>query len=131
MVHKISVTDTSPKNIVRELLRTGNGPRDMSGMNSVLDEWLNHTAPGDTFAKYCRRQSWTLGQVLSLIGYQCCYMLYSDEDDWMDTTEFEEMWSVFQPIIKKQRLLNVSEAVTILAAIPAPQGQTRAAALEV
>jgi hypothetical protein len=129
MVHTVKVTDRSPKAIVRELLHTGKGPRDTDGMNAVLDEWLNGNPTGN-FLNYCRRQSWTLGQVLSLLDYQCCYIFVADEDDWMDAEEFEQMWHIFQPIIKKQGLLDVEKAVAELT-IPLPDAQTRAAALEV
>lgn len=128
MVHTVNVTDRSPKNIVRQLLLTGRGPRDSNGMFSIMHEWVNSISAAGSFSEYCRGRSWTLAQVLAIFDWQCCYVLA----DGIDTAEFEAMWQVFQPIVRDQELLNAKDVTKMLTGpIPAPNANTRAAFVEV
>lgn len=127
MVHTVRINDRSPKAAVRDLLKTGQGPRDFDGMIAVLDEWLNDSPTARrTFPAYCKRQSWTLGQVLSFLEYQCSWIF----GEGVDSAEFEALWPAFQQVIKTQELLDITRVAEYLA--PAtPKIDSRAAALEV
>jgi hypothetical protein len=121
----VNVSDKSPKAIIRQLIIEGRGPRDHAGMVDLLDEWINGTPEVGTFGAYCRRQAWTLGQILSLLEYQCAHLF----GDGVDAAEFNTMWRIFGPIVRDQGLLDVEAALLTLATIPAPAPGTRAASL--
>lgn len=131
----VQVRDKSPKRIIRQLVHDCKGERDYPGMWAVMDEWC-HSGKADvfgsretSFSAYCRRQSWTLAQAMALLEWQCKYF-----GEGIDEAEFNDMWSVFQPILKDQRLLDVRVALVALGLSKAPRptdDHTRAGGLEV
>lgn len=123
----VTVKDESPKVVVHALIAECLGERDSVGMNAVLADWLSATGNGETFGQYCRRQSWTLAQVLSLIEYQSKYLF----GDGLDEREFHEMWRIFGPILRDQGLLSATVARRYLQeAIEVAHGPSRSAYVE-
>jgi len=102
MHYDIRVTDKSPKNVIRQMLLHQLGPRDSAGRDATLADWIasgiSHHQP---FKTYCKRQHWTLAQVLSYLEYQACYLFGG-----IDETAFTQEWLIFQPIIRDQHLLD-------------------------
>lgn len=126
----VTVKTRAPKTVVRQLLIKGKGPRDYAGMNAVLDEWLNGHPAQKTFGAYCKAQEWTLGQVLSLLNYQCCFMLWTDGDG-LDAPEFNKLWPIFSHVLKVQDLLTIDVERELYGDVPTPSLTTRAGMLEV
>lgn len=98
MYYDIRVTDKSPKNVIRQMLREGIGPRDPEGRDANLTDWAFGSS--QSFKSYCKQQDWTLGQVLAYLEYQACYLFGG-----IDETAFTQEWHIFQPIVRDQRLL--------------------------
>ena len=122
----VTVRDPSPRHIIHQLLVGCKGERDYAGMDAVLAEWTR-SDPGQSFAQYCRAQSWTFGQVIALLEWQCKYL-----GEGLDEKEFHAMWAVFRPIIKAQGLLDVQVARRVLTGkIAPPKPRTRAGTLEI
>jgi len=96
--YDIRVTDRSPKNVIRQMLREGIGPRDSEGRDANLADWV--FGARQNFKSYCKQQDWTLGQVLAYLEYQACYLFGG-----IDETAFGQEWRIFQPIVRDQRLL--------------------------
>ena len=96
--YDIRVTDRSPKNVIRQMLQEGIGPRDPEGRDANMADWLFGACRN--FKSYCKGMDWTLGQVLAYLEYQACYLFGG-----IDETAFTQEWHIFQPIIRDQRLL--------------------------
>lgn len=97
--YDIRVTDQSPKNVVRQMLRGGVGPRDPEGRDANLADWIFGSR--QNFKSYCKQLDWTLGQVLAYLEWQACYIFGGG----IDETAFTQEWRIFQPIIRDQHLL--------------------------
>jgi len=124
----VTVKDESPKAVVHALIAECLGERDSAGMNAVLADWLSATDNDETFCQYCRRQSWTLAQALSLIEHQSKYLF----GDGLDEREFHEMWRIFGPILRDQGLLSAAVVRQYLQeAIEVAHGLSRSAYVEV
>jgi len=130
----VTVRDKSPKRIIRALLITHAGERDYNGMHAVMSDWhnaglrheLNVGPKPITFGAYCRAQSWTLTQALALLEWQCCYVF----GERIDESEYHTLWSIFRDIVKRQDLLDITEAERVLLAIETPTRKTRARFVE-
>jgi len=109
----------SLKGVVQSLLREGKGPRDMTGMLAIMDNWQPGGA--ETYTHFMRAQPWTLGQLLSHLNWQTVYL-----NGDIDHGAFAQEWPVVAPLFKT--LVTVQQLSAVLDAptdVP-----TRAAALE-
>jgi hypothetical protein len=103
--YDVRVRDESNRSIIRKMLQWGLGPRDYDGMNGVIAQWLEPLQGGfvGDFNQFVGQQRWTLGELLSLLSYQCCPIFAPiDDPSWLDEDEFNSLWPAAERVLEQQ-----------------------------